>query len=69
MFYDHFFEYKGIEGYVSPFHDSDIDSFVYVLFYNNSDVTVYDIDDAMKTPFIEGKSLEEMIDQLENFGW
>lgn len=54
------FRYKGLWGSICPFNRQNIS-----LCYNNEEVTVYSVDEAMSTPFIEGRSLLEVCEELE----
>ena len=54
------FEYQLRRGSVCPFNRANIS-----LCYDGEEVTVHSVDDAMKTPFVAGYSLEEICDKLE----
>lgn len=54
------FEYCGKLGSICPFDRNDIS-----LCYNDHEVTVDSVDAAMTTPFIDGKSLEEVCEELD----
>ena len=58
------FEYNGKDGSVDPFYLLDTKSHEYSLFYNGEEKTVYNMDDVMNTPFIDGHTLNEVADQL-----
>ena len=49
------FEYKGLQGCICPFNRSKI-----ALGFNGYEVLVHSVDAAMKEPFIDGHSLEEL---------
>lgn len=53
------FEYKGADGSICPFSRDNIS-----LCYDGQEVTVSSVDDAMSTPFIHGKSLNEVCEDL-----
>lgn len=61
-----FFEYEGKEGYVSRNYDEDKKMTMYVLFFDGEEVIEYNEENITKTPFINGKSLEQVAGQLEN---
>ena len=54
------FRFNGLFGSICPFNRHDI-----ALCYNGIAVTAHSIDEAMSTPFIGGKSLDEISDQLD----
>lgn len=53
------FEYNGKCGAICPFNRSNIS-----LCYDGNEVTVHSVDEAMKEPFITGRSLSEISSQL-----
>lgn len=53
------FTYKGVDGSICPFSRDNIS-----LCYDGQEVTVNSVDKAMSTPFIHGKSLNEVCDEL-----
>lgn len=53
------FEYHGILGSICPFNREKIS-----LCFDGEEVTVDSIEAAMKTPFIEGRSLTEICEEL-----
>lgn len=62
------FEYNGKDGNVDPYYlPSDGDSFL--LFFDGEEQTVHSIDEVMNTPFIGGKSLNELYDQIKITEW
>lgn len=63
------FLYKGHWGNVEPTYDSKTKVFTYAMYYHGVDLYVHDIDVAMKTPFVDGKSLEEVAEDLEDVDW
>lgn len=57
------FEYQGKYGNVDPyFHGNN--TFSFLLYFNEQEKTVYSIDEVMNTPFIDGKSLNEVAESL-----
>jgi hypothetical protein len=58
------FEYQGLDGNVDPYFHED-GSFSFLLYFDNEERTVYNIDDVMSTPFIKGKSLNEVAESLK----
>ena len=56
------FDYKGKAGGVDPLaRDKEYD-----MWYGDDSITVDSLDKAMKTKFFDGKSLEEISDEIEN---
>ena len=53
------FEYRGILGSICPFNREKIS-----LCFDGEEVTVNSVDAAMTTPFIEGRSLVEICEEL-----
>ena len=58
------FEYNGKDGNVDPYYLHESKSYEYLLFFNGNEQTVYNMDDVMNTPFIDGHTLNEVADQL-----
>ena len=56
-------------GGVDPYYLPETDSFEFLLFFDGDDVTVYSIDDVMNTPFIGGKTLSDLSDELTITEW
>lgn len=54
------FRYQGLFGSICPFNRQNIS-----LCYHGNEVTVHSVDEAMSTPFIDGKSLNDLCDQLD----
>ncbi len=57
---ENYFGYKGKHGCVEP-----ISSQQFFLVYDGETTEVHSIDDIMNTPFIDGKSLNEVFDELD----
>lgn len=55
------FDYNGKECGVDPFNEKHFD-----MWCGDDFMEAHSIDEVMKTPFFEGKALENIIDQLEN---
>lgn len=53
------FQYQGKWGSICPFNRQNIS-----LCFDDKEITVHSVDDAMKEPFIEGHSLEELGTEL-----
>ena len=53
------FEYRGIQGIICPFSRNDIS-----LCYGEEEITVDSVEAAMTTPFVDGKSLAEICDEI-----
>ncbi len=53
------FQYDGKYGVISPWNRQDIS-----LCYDEQVTRVHSIDKAMTTPFIEGKTLEELVENI-----
>lgn len=51
------FEYGGKSGCICPFSLRDIS-----LCYDGAETTVHSLDEAMTTPFVQGKNLTEICD-------
>ena len=54
------FQYQGILGSICPFNRNDIS-----LCFDGGEVTVHSVDEAMEAPFIRGKSLNELCEQID----
>lgn len=63
------FEYAGLEGNVDPYYIPESKKHEYLLFYNGAEKSVSDIDSVMNTPFIDGKSLNELADKITITEW
>ena len=55
------FEYNGKECGVDPFNEKHFD-----MWCGDDYMKAHSIDEVMKTPFFNGKALEDIVDQLEN---
>ena len=53
------FEFRGIIGSICPFNRTNIS-----LIYDGKEITVHSVDAAMSEPFIGGRSLEEVCEEL-----
>lgn len=53
------FTYQGKEGNIDPYFHKD-GTYSYLLYFDGFEKTVYSIDDVMNTPFVYGKSLNEL---------
>lgn len=63
------FEYNGKEGNVDPYYLPETQSNEFLLFFDGEEQTVYSIDEVMNTPFVDGKTLNEVADELEIVEW
>ncbi len=63
------FEYNGKEGNVDPYYIPENKREEYLIFFDGYEQTVYDIETVMNTPFIDGKSLNEIADELVITEW
>lgn len=63
------FEYKGKDGNVDPYYIPEKHRQEYLLFYDGKEQTVYDIEDVMNTPFIAGKTLADVSDEITITEW
>ena len=64
-----FFSYKGKGGYVSKNYDETKKAAMYVLVFDGKEVLEYDENKVTKVPFVDGKSLEEVMESLEFDDW
>ena len=55
------FDYNGKECGVDPFNEKHFD-----MWYGDDFMEAHGIAEVMKTPFFNGKALEDIVDQLEN---
>lgn len=58
------FTYNGKDGDVDPSYIPEKKISKYLLFFDGEEQTVYDVDSVMNAPFIDGKSLTEIANQL-----
>ena len=63
-----YIKYNGEWGGVDPYYEKKIGRF-YECFYKGVNTIVYNIDDAMNLPFVDGKSLNEIAEELEDVDW
>ncbi len=59
------FEYNKKDGNIDPYYIQETDSYEYLLYFDGDEQTVYHIDDVMNTPFIDGKTLNEVANEIE----
>lgn len=58
------FSYQGKDGNIDPyFHNNG--TYSYLLFFDGYEKTVYSIDDVINTPFICGKSLKDIANDID----
>lgn len=62
------FEYGGKDGNVDPYFLPP-DKASFLLYFDGEEQTVHSIDAVMSTPFIDGKSLNELYDQIKIIEW
>jgi hypothetical protein len=63
-----YFQYKGEWGNIEPCYDKKT-GYTFDCYYGGVDQRVYNIDDAMNLQFVDGKSLNELAEQLEDVDW
>ena len=63
------FEYEGKGGNVDPCFIPEKKGYEYLLYFDGEEQTVYDIDSVMNTPFIRGKTLNEVANEIEITEW
>lgn len=56
-----YFKYKGKDGHIDPYARNRI-----LLWYNGKEQVVTSVDDAMNTPFIDGKSITQAFQDITN---
>ena len=54
------FTYKGVEGSICPFSETDI-----AISYGDEAQSFHSVDDAMRQPFIDGKPMEEICGDMQ----
>lgn len=59
MLLDVEFSYKGIDGSICPFSRENI-----AVKYGETERVLHSVDDLMREPFIDGKSLDEICEKL-----
>ena len=65
-----YFSYNGKDGTIDPFgpiipFGANEAGNKYKLNFNGNETTVYSLDDVMSTPFIDGKSLNDVAENIE----
>lgn len=55
------FEYRGKEGNIDPYYSGKD---TYLLFFDDKELLVHSLEEVFTTPFIDGKTLNEVIDQI-----
>lgn len=63
------FVYNGKDGNVDPYYLPKTKTKEFLLFFDGEEQTVHNIDDVMNTPFIEGKTLNDVADEIEITEW
>ena len=58
------FEYDGKYGNIDPCYSRN-EGFLCLLYFDNYEIMTHSVDEAIKTPFIDGKSLNEIAELLE----
>jgi len=58
------FEYHGKSGNIDPYY-LDGNKYEYLLFFDGNEKMVYDINTVMTEPFFDGKSLSEIVNEIE----
>lgn len=60
MMLDVEFSYNGVDGSVCPISENEIG-----IMYDEQEDTVRSVDELMSTPFIDGKTLNEVCEELD----
>lgn len=60
LMYDIQFEYKGVNGLIMPYSEND-----FVLCYGDDDKEYTNIDDVMSDKFFDGKSLNDISQEVK----
>lgn len=63
------FEYDGRTGDIDPCYNPEKSRVEYLLYFDGYEVKVYNMDDVVNTPFIDGKSFTEAFDSLKDLDW
>lgn len=63
------FEYNGKEGNIDPYYIPKTKSNEYLLFFDGTETIVKTIDEVMNTPFVDGKSIKDIYDQIIITEW
>lgn len=63
------FEYNGKEGNIDPYYMPELKKTKYLLFFDGLETMVDSIDEVMLTPFINGKSLTEICNEITVIDW
>lgn len=60
------FEYKGKMGGIDPIgYDKERECWEYDVFYDEEGESVYSLKNVLSTPFIDGKTLPEVFEEIE----
>ena len=62
------FIYNGKHGNIDPYRTPE-KGLHFLLYFDGYEKMVYDIEDVINTPFIEGKTLSEVFDQIDITDW
>lgn len=62
------FEFGGKAGNVDPYYAPN-EGCSYLLFFDGQEQMVYTLDAVMQTPFVDGKSLAEIAEQITITDW
>lgn len=63
------FEYLGKDGNVDPYYIPENKTHEYLLYFDGEEQTVYNLEDVMNTPFIDGKALSEVAEKIIITEW
>ncbi len=63
------FEYNGKIGNVDPCYDFDKEQPDILLYFDGEERIVHSIEDVMSSPFIDGKTLAEVAEDIEITDW
>ncbi len=62
-----YFGYKGKDGNVDQYYFPQTKKKEYLLYFDGNETTVHSFDEVMNTPFIDGKTLNEVQDEIEEW--
>ena len=63
-----YFRYQGKDGHIDPYYTPGV-GYSYLLWYDGAETLVHGPDEAMNTPFFDGRSLAEISDQITDVDW
>lgn len=63
-----YFRYRGKDGHVDPYYTPKA-GYSYLLWYDEKEMLVHSLEEAMNSPFFEGHSLAEIAEKLTDVEW